>query len=223
MAQRRSGDELASVADPAWPALRDAFDTAEVDVVVLPLDERAGRAQLEALQVSAASTLGAMALHCGGLIGDHGWFRLLGGGCDRLLDLASANDLPAFPASPPGSMLVGWDALGGRFAIDGGALDVKPGEVCYFGPDTLTWDGLGGGYTAFVHTLLAGGLAEATGNLRWPGWQAEVEHLAGDQGISLYPPAFSVEGRDLASASRRAVPITELFTFYDDVAAQLLR
>jgi hypothetical protein len=58
-------------------------------------------------------------------------------------------------------------------------------------------------------------------SLRWPGWEEEVESLDPDQGIALYPPPFSVEGRDPSKVSRRAVPIAELFGFYEDAAAQL--
>lgn len=223
MAEWRTGDQLASVADPAWPALRAAIAASDVDVVVLPPADKAGHAQLEALQISAASAMGAIASRCGGLIADHGWFRLLGAGGDRLPSLAAANGLPAEAGSSPGSLLVGWDALGGRFAVGDGSLEADPGEVCYFGPDTLAWGGLGCGYSSFVQTLLAGGWADAFSGLRWPGWERDVSGLAPDQGLSLYPPPFSVEGRDMTSVSHSRVPITELIEFYDDVADQLRR
>lgn len=221
MVERRTGDQLASVPDPAWPALREAIDAAEVDVVVLLLPPKAGPAQLEALQISAASPMGAIASHCGGLLADNGWFRLFGGGADRLPSLAAANGLPARTTSAAGSLLVGWDALGGRFAVDGGALQAAPGEVCYFGPDTLAWDGLGCGYSTFVQTLLAGGWAEAFSALRWRGWQRDVAGLAPDQGLSLYPPPFTAEGQDMAAVSHSVVPIAELTGYYDEVANQL--
>jgi len=78
---------------------------------------------------------------------------------------------------PPGAIVVGHDVIGGLFAIDGGALGVAPGQVCYFGPDTLTWDGLGGGYSAFLLAALGGGWMWClrgcdgrAGRTRWRPW-----------------------------------------------------
>jgi hypothetical protein len=58
--------------------------------------------------------------------------------------------------------------------------------------------------------------------LRWSGWQDEVAALRSDEGLSVYPPPFTREGQDIAAASRRAVPVRELFDFYDDSACQLV-
>ncbi len=113
--------------------------------------------------------------------------------------------------------------LGGRFAIDGGSLGIALGEVCYFGPDGLAWEALGGGHADFVHAALTGGLAETFSSLRWPGWQDETENLSPDEGLALYPPPFSREGQDLSAVSRRPVPLTELSAFYEETAAQFDR
>ncbi len=73
-----------------------------------------------------------MASNCGGIVADHGWVRLLGGGGRDVPDVAMANHLgePGTRTGPPPWLLVGFDALGGRFAIDGGGLGVSSGEVC---------------------------------------------------------------------------------------------
>ena len=118
-------------------------------------------------------------------------------------------------------MEVAWDALGGRFAINGGGLDAPPGEVCYWGPDTLDWQSIGGGHSAFITWALSDAIGDFYGSLRWPGWEGEVERLAPDQGLSLVPPPFTVEGRDPAQVSRSAVPMTELHGVYADLAEQL--
>lgn len=217
----RDLDELEAVNSPAWPEIAGLVGAGRAHV--LSVDPAQGRQVLFRLQVTAGSYLGALALSCGGIIADRGWFRLYGGGSTRLPDLATVNGLgePSDATSPPGYLLIGADALGGRFAIDGGALGVSPGEVCYFGPDSLTWGGLGGGHSAFVRAVLDGSMAETFESLRWPGWEVEIESLDPDQGIALYPPPFSVEGRDPSKVSRRAVPIAELFGFYKDAAAQL--
>jgi hypothetical protein len=101
---------------------------------VLPAGREAGLDVLFRLQVAARSTLGALALNCGGLLVDHGWVRVLGGGTSRLPDLATASGLgrPGSPGAPPPSLTVAFDVLGGRFAVNGGDLPGRPGEVCYW-------------------------------------------------------------------------------------------
>jgi hypothetical protein len=223
MPELRSADELAVVDDPAWPALVHLITTAGVSVRVLDLATGRGIQVLHRFQVTARSTLGALALNCGGLVIDHGWVRVLGGGTDQLPDLAHAYGLDAgdgTSGSPP-ALVVAYDVLGGQFAIDGGGLGVNAGEVCYRGPDTLRWEGLGTGHGAFITALLAGGLDDFYAHLRWPGWEQDVQSLELDQGLSVYPPPFTAEGQPIAAASRRVVPFSELLALYDAVAAQL--
>ena len=220
----RTARELLDVTDPAWPEVQDAVAATPLDVRVLPVDEAAGTDVIARLQVSARSTLGALASSCGGLVVDHGWLRILGGGHDGLPDLAAANrlDLPGPDAKPPPALVVGYDVLGGRFAVDAGGLGVQEGEVCYLGPDSLAWVGLGAGHGAFVHWALAGdGLDGFYASLRWPGWQERVDGIALDRGLASYPPPFTEEGRDLAAASLREVPFAELVTWYDDLRDQI--
>ena len=178
---------------------------------------------LYALQVTAGSTLGALAHNCGGLLIDHGWLRILGGGTDQLPSLASANGLgdPSAAPGPPPFLIVAFDVLGGRFAIDGGGLGVAPGEVCYWGPDTLEWESLGIGHTAFVNAFLQGAATEFYASWRWPGWEAELGSIGTDQGLSLMPPPFTAQGSNLAEVSRRPVPFAELLSFYDELANQV--
>lgn len=217
----RSLDELLDVPDPAWPELEAA---ARGDGVrVLPVADEQGRDVLYRLQVTARSGLGALALHCGGILVDGGWLRLLGGGAPGMPDLATANGLgdPAEGRPQPGAMFVAVDVLGGRFAIDGGGLRVAMGKVCYFGPDTLGWQNLDIGHHDFVMGMLNGAASRFYEDLRWPGWQDEVAGVATGEGLALHPPPFTEQGKDVAAASRRPVPLGELFAFYDDAARQL--
>lgn len=124
---------------------------------------------------------------------------------------------------PPPVLDVAWDVLGGRFAINGGGLEAPPGQVCYWGPDTLDWSPIGGGHADFVVWALSDALADFYDSLRWPSWEREVGVLPLNQGLSLMPPPFTAEGRNLARASRSAVPLAELHGFYDDMAKQLNR
>jgi len=219
----RSAAELAAVENPAWPGIAAAVHGSDSCAQVLPIPRADGELSLEALQVTAASALGALALNCGGLLIDGGWLRILGGGCAGLPSIGQASGLgdPRLTREPPAFLMVAFDVLGGRFAIDGGGLGIKPGSVCYWAPDSLAWEDTGLGHGAFVHAFLSGAGAEFYGDFRWPGWSDEVEALALDQGLSLWPPPFSVEGQNLAEVSRRPVPFAELVAFYDDAAAQL--
>lgn len=49
-----------------------------------------------------------------------------------------------------------------------------------------------------------GDLADTFADLRWSGWQDEVAALRPDQGLSLFPPPFTAEGRDITAVSRWA-------------------
>lgn len=220
MAERRTADELRGVANPAWPMIVELIGRASEPVRVLPAVASRRDVALEALQVTAASFLGGLVAECGGLVLDHGWLRILAAGSDTL---PGVHEATALRDEPPPYLDIAWDVLGGRFAINGGGLPAQPGEVCYFGPDTLSWTGIGGGHTAFITWALVGGLADFYATLRWAGWQDQVSEIGLDHGLSLYPPPFATEGRDLATSSRRPAALTELHRFYGDMAVQLAR
>jgi hypothetical protein len=169
--------------------------------------------------MTTRSFLGAMASECGAILLDNGWLRLFGAGADGVPGIDQINGLAGGP--PASFIAIGFDVLGGRFAINGGGLPAEPGEVCYWGPDTLSWAGLGPKHGPFLEGMFGGALASFYEDLRWPGWEAEVAALAPDQGISAYPPPFTVEGKDLGAASRRPVPFVELYDFYNEAARQL--
>lgn len=222
MQVRRLAD-LVHVEQPVWPWLADKIASSAVPVRVVEADTAAASECLYRLQVTVASALGAIAFNTGGLFVDYGWVRLLGSGGDGLSDLATANGFrdPAEAAGPPAYLVVGHDVVGGRFAVNGGGLPGEPGEVLYWGPDTLEWQALGLGHSSLVEWALSGATAEFYASLRWPGWEAEADLVGGDQGIALYPPPFSKEGQNIAKVSRSVVPWTELTAMYDDFSRQL--
>ncbi|WP_030963632.1 DUF2625 family protein [Streptomyces sp. NRRL S-378] len=219
----REIDELIDVEDPAWPLLVQELSATDVPVEVLPVDAAAARACLGQLQVSARSNLGGIVLRCGGLLVDGGWLRIYGSPGDAgpggLPGLAEVNAMPSSfdPAwRPEAGLVVAHDVLGGVFALNGrdarrSGRPGEPGEVVYFAPDSLGWEALGAGHSAWLSWILAGGLQEFYEGLRWDGRCAEVAGLNGRQGLSLFPPLWSAEARrDLATTSRRAVPMAEL-------------
>jgi hypothetical protein len=219
----RTVEELSAVDDPAWPRVMDLVERSLVPVTVLPVVEDARKQSLHRLQVTTASTLGALACHCGGVLVDHGWLRLLGGGSPGLPSIADANHMsdPTDGTPPPSMLIVAFDVLGGTFAVNGGALPGRPGDICYFAPDTLRWQSLEFGHSAFVSWALDSGLAAFYASLRWSRWEDEVAPLPTDTGISVYPFLFTAEGRDIAAARRARVPLAELLTLHEDFARQV--
>ncbi|MFE4952304.1 DUF2625 family protein [Leifsonia sp. NPDC056665] len=201
----------------AWPEIVRQIHEASVDVEAIPVDPVRGQAVLKELQLTERSTLGAIAANAGGLLIESGWLRILGGGMPGLPSLSQENS----GSRARSHLVVAFDALGGRFAIDGGGLGIAAGEVCYWGPDTLAWSGIGGGLSAFVSWALDGGLTDFYASLRWTGWRQDSSSLAVDQGWSLYPPPFSTEGQNANAVSRSAVPLAELHYFYAEAARQL--
>lgn len=137
------------------------------------------------------------------------------------MNLADASGVEGLESRITGRMLVCFDVLGGRFELNFGALEGGKGEVCYFGPDVLSWMPLGFGFSAFVQWSTTKALARFSENLRWRGWEAEVAALRLHEALHVYPPPFTTEGRDVGAAGRRAVPLDELFGFYADAAEQL--
>lgn len=62
--------------------------------------------------------------------------------------------------------------------------------------------------------MLTGAMVEFYKGVRWPGWETEVATIRLDQGLSLWPPPCTVEGKDLSAVSRRAISLKELVSFY---------
>lgn len=214
----RSLEELVNVDAPAWPGLRVSFGAARNPVEILPPDRVRCASTLEALQVTVRSTLGAIASETGGVLIDRGWVRLLGGGSDGAAGLADWNGLASRPQveGAGGLFIVGYDLIGGFFALDGRA----DGEAIYFAPDTLGWERLERGYTGLVEFLLEGDL-DGYYPLRWSGWEQEAAAVPFDCALSLLPPPFFAEGKDLTRVSRRAVPAREAWGVNQDLAKQL--
>ena len=135
------------------------------------------------------------------------------------------NGCPSRTLSPRASVdpvgtLVGVDVLGGQFSWAQASPDALP-TIHYFGPDTLDWQDLKRGYTDWLYSALTGSLEQFYESLRWPGWAAEVEACPLNQGIHTSPPPWTVEGKDLATASRKPISMTELTNLYTGTTWQL--
>jgi Protein of unknown function DUF2625 len=117
--------------------------------------------------------------------------------------------------------MVAHDAVGGFFALNGGAFTGQQGHAFYFAPDSLEWLDLEMGYSDFLRWVCAGDLGRFYADLRWSGWEAEVSAARPDEGFHLYPPPFTNEGKPVEKAQRRLVPMTELWDWYGEFARQL--
>jgi hypothetical protein len=192
-----------------WQWVQDRIAASPRAVEVVQAPEGRGRERLGRLQISDRSPLAGVTLNAAGLLVDGGWLRVLGcGGGAFTDDIATWNGLDGEAPEPQLSeaLLVGHDAVGGFFAWS------AQGGVAYLAPDSLEWQDVAEGYSDWLDTMLTGDLDAFARGLRWPGWEQEVAALAPDQGLSVYPPPWSEEGRDLASADRRAVPMRELWS-----------
>jgi hypothetical protein len=195
-------------------------------VQALPLEPHRGEAIARVLGVPERSSLWAMATNVGALMIDDGWVRVLGGGVARRhADLAEWNglsDAPPFQKSV-GFFVVGFDVMGGVFALDGGALGDGRGQVFYFAPDSLAWEPMDMGYTPWLEWLLldrerVDGWFESQ---RWPGWREEVRPLSLDTALSAYPFAWTKEGKDPSQVSRRPVSAREVVDLAFHFARQM--
>jgi hypothetical protein len=222
----RSADELVNTPDPAWPVLHQMINAAGPSVRVLEADVSDGRREIESLQVSAKSFLGATAYHVGAILIDSGWLRVFGCGhteCQWSITTATRWLGSGAGVRPPEALVVAVDVLGGLFAINGGVLPgIPPGHVAYFGPDTLRWDDTGGGYSAWIEAMLSSEHRAAFyADLRWIGWEREVGVLSPDTGLSVYPPLYTRESRPIQATRRAPVPIQELAALGMNAASQM--
>jgi len=215
----RTLDELVS-SDSAWPILLQLFSESPHDVRVVEADEAVRADALIAAQVTTHSMLGALVWNCAAVAIDYGWVRLVGAGVGDL-EGAHAEQLN----DPEGDrvfdgVVVAYDVLGGRFVIHGKGLDVPPGEVVYWAPDSLAWRSIGRGHSAMVDFLLSDRLADFYADLRWPGWEADVDPIAIDQGLTAYPFAWSAEGKG-PNVHRKPAPMAEVIGVAEHAASQL--
>lgn len=211
----RSLKELVNTEDPGWPLVQEWIATARNQVEVLGTDRARGEEVLFSLQVTTRSPMGAIALETGAILIDHGWLRFLGSGHERMRgNLRSWN---TNKDHLQGGLVVAHDALGGFFALNGGAFPGKPGTAFYFAPDTPKWEATNKSYSELLTWALSGDLEMFYQNMRWPGWEDDISALTGDQGILIYPFLFAREGGSVAERSRHPVPMDELWRLHQDL------
>src|SRR5437868_5544725 len=172
----RSLSELIEKNDPAFPIVLEWVSEAIRPVELLP--PSAGNEQaLVQTQVTTRSPMGAVIYETGGILVDGGWLRLLGSGHSGL-----TRTLPGWNnGRGDGFLLVADDAVGGFFAINGGALGADVKDLYYFAPDRIDWEPLKIGYSSFLQWAFAGKLDVFYEWIRWRDWESDVAKLHGDR------------------------------------------
>lgn len=209
--------ELIDRNDPGWPIVQQWIGAASVAVEILPTEPEFGEASLYATQVTSRSPMGAIVLNAAGILIDHGWLRVLGaGGHPRF-----QRSLPGWnEGRSNGFYLIADDAVGGFFALNGGALGDVVGKVYFYAPDSLRWEPCGCGYSDFLVWAMSGDLGKFYQSLRWSGWESEIEKLTADQTMGVYPFLFA-SGPPINERYRAPVPVAEQYTVQFEMQRQI--
>lgn len=205
---------LISVSEPVWPEVQQWIRSATNHITVLPCSPNEGGIALYHTQVSTRSPMGAVVYHTGGLLVEHGWLRILGAGSSRLRrSLPQWNKGKTFEehGGQAGFLLIADDAIGGFFALNGGALGKDLGNVYYLGPDGIEWESLESSYADFLFFCFNGDMAAFYAGHFWPQWETEIPLLDGDAVYSFNPPLFIDPGMPLQERSRKIIPVEEQY------------
>ncbi|TKK64169.1 DUF2625 domain-containing protein [Ilyomonas limi] len=220
----RPPDQLINTTEPGWTLVQQWISKAKNKVEVLPCDTAKAKDALYKTQVTTRSPMGAIIYSTGGLLIDNGWIRILGSGSTKLArTLPDWNKGKSFKefGEQPSFLLVADDAIGGFFAINGGAFGADAGKLYYLSPDNLEWEPLDLTYTEFLNFCFSGKLNDFYKGLRWKGWKEEVAQLDGNMVYSFYPFLWTKEGKDIDKVSRKPIPVEEQFSFMLDMRKQL--
>ena len=216
-------NELIEKNESGWELVSEWIKQATNPIEILTKDQEQAEIALYQTQVTTRSPMGAIIYETGGILVDNGWLRILGSGNEKLdRTLPNWNKGKTYNeyGEKPSLLLIADDIVGGFFAINGGALGEDLGMVYYFAPDSLNWEPMDIGYSNFIWWAFTGNLEDYYENIRWKNWKEEISKLNGNQGISFYPFLWT-KHKNIRKLSRKAVPITEIWSFQQDVVKQL--
>jgi len=220
----RPVEELINTKEPGWELVQGWIDSATNKVEILPCNNEKAKDALYKTQVTTRSPMGAIIYSSGGLLIDNGWIRILGSGHARLdRSLPDWNKGKGFNefGERPVFLLIADDAVGGFFALNGGALGDNVGKVYYLAPDNLEWEDLDMTYTNFLLFCLSGDLNDFYTGLRWDNWKNEVTNLDGNSTYNFVPFLWTKEGKDINKNSRKPVPVEEQYSLNMSFRQQL--
>ncbi len=199
----KSLEQLIDTQDDAIVQIQAWQKDAQLAVTLLPAAANSG-AQLQQLQITTHSVLGALVYHTGGVLIADGWLRFLGSGSAQL-----PRDVVSWNSDHSGYLLVADDLVGGFFAINGGALGSDVGALYYLSPDSIDWEPLEVAFGDFFEWSMSNNLLQFYADLGIDSLINEYRHSSCEQALHFYPPLWSQEG-NISSSDRRLVPVTEL-------------
>ena len=212
----KQAEDLINNPEQVWPIMQHWIDSAKNKVEVLPCTKENAIRSVYLSQITTGSTLGAIIFHTGGILVDHGWLRILGAGCNKMKrSIPEWNKGKSFEndGNIPDFWLVADDAVGGYFAINGGALGTDTNKVYYLSPETLVWESLDLTYTEFINFSFNGDLKTFYGSLRWTNWERDVKKLHPDMVYHFYPYLWTSEGKVIEKNKRNVIPVGEQYFF----------
>jgi hypothetical protein len=214
----RPVEDLINQQEPGIKLIHQWVAQAVATVEILPPSDQRSDC-LYQTQVSTRSPMGAIVYETGGILVDHGWLRYLGSGHERL-----QRTLPGWNASVFGNdrslYLFADDALGGFFALNGGALGTDLGQVYYLPYDQIEWEPLGVGFSEFFEWSMSENFADFYGQDSWQGWQEEVKNIKADQCFAFYPFLWTQEG-SVQGSHKSIVSADESFRVKMDFIKQI--
>jgi uncharacterized protein DUF2625 len=212
----RSLEELINTDEPGIDFLRQLINEAPVECEVLPPGPERENALLY-LQVTTRSPLGALAYDTGGILVDNGWLRWLGSGHEKFPRTINGWNSTRTDGA---FYLVGDDAAGGFFAINGGALGNDLGSMYYWSPDDVEWEPLHASLTDLMAAFFTDYLNEFYKALRWSTWREDVQNLSTDRCFFFFPFLWTKEG-SVEGSRRSTVPVSEAWSWKVDTYKQL--
>ena len=218
-------NELINKEDPGWAVVEDWMKEAKNKIEVLEKDPAKADSALYQTQVTTRSPMGAIIYETGGILVDYAWIRILGSGSDKMqrsLPEWNKGKYPEEYGERAPYILIADDAIGGFFALNGGALGDDFGKVYYLAPETLEWEPLDVGYSGFIQWTFNGDLEDFYKGLRWKRWKREVREMGPDRVIQFYPYLFT-KYKKLELLSRQDIPIEEMWHFQMDLLQQLTK
>ncbi len=220
----RSIEQLINTKESSWPNILSWVDSAKNFIEIIPIDTTISREALFHTQVTTRSPMGAIVYHCGGILIDHGWIRILGSGVDSLhRSLPNWNKGKAFNefGEAPSFLFIADDAVGGFFILNGGGLGEDIGKIYYLAPDNLTFEPLNITYTDFLLFCFNADLNLFYENLRWSNWEEDLKTLQPTDVFSFFPYLWTTEGKDINQVTKKIVPIEEHYLMTIELMKQL--
>lgn len=218
----RTINELAADTS-GWEDVKYAMKIARNKFEILPADPLKAKEALHQLQVTTRSPMGAIVYLTGGILIDNGWIRILGSGSKKL-----NRSLPEWNLGKNSQtnsenlkfLLVADDAIGGFFALNGGAFGKDLGQIYYLAPDRLKWEAQHMSYSDFINFCFVGDMDQYYDGLRWPTWKKDLLQVSGDKSFYFYPYLWTKEGKDIKKDKRTIVPVNEVYIFETDELKQ---